>query len=176
MPVATVSSRQRLAAATLAASMVAIAGCSLGGGSSLPPFTDPATQTYNASTGVTLANMTRVNSSVYTQDVTVGTGRVVAAGDSVSVYYKGSLPSGYVFGARVRPDSALAAVLDTSLIKGWVTGLPGMKTGGTRKLVVGPESGFQYSVRLDATGQIIIIPSNSVLVFDVEVVRSVAKP
>ena len=177
MPVAIVGSRRLVSGVALAASTIAIVGCSLGGNSTLPPFTDPATQAYEASTGVTIANMTRVNSSVYTQDITVGTGRVIAVGDSLTVYYKGLLTSGYVFGSRARPDSSLAVVLDsTQLIRGWVNGIAGMKTGGTRKLVIGPESGYQYSVRTDATGQIIIIPSNSVLVFDVEAVRSGPKP
>ena len=57
-----------------------------------------------------------------------------------------------------------------------VNGIAGMKTGGTRKLVIGPESGYQYTARTDASGTIIIIPSNSVLIFDVEAVRSSPKP
>jgi FKBP-type peptidyl-prolyl cis-trans isomerase FkpA len=168
MPFAPVRSRRLVAGVALAASTLALTGCSLGGDTSLPPYTDPATQSYATATGVTIASMTRVNASVYTQDLTVGTGRVIAIGDSLSVYYKGSLVDGYVFGSRARPDSALAVVLDTTqLIKGWVNGIAGMKTGGTRKLVIGPESGYQYTARTDATGTLIIIPSNSVLIFDV---------
>ena len=177
MPIAIVRSRRLFTGVALAASTVAIASCSLGGNSSLPPFTDAATQTYDAATGVTITNMTRVNASVFTQDLTVGTGRVIAVGDSLNVYYKGFLTSGFVFGSRARTDSSLAVVLDTTqLIKGWVNGIAGMKTGGTRKLVIGPESGYQYTARTDASGTIIIIPSNSVLIFDVEAVRSSPKP
>lgn len=170
MPLVLVRSRRLATAIALAASTATLAGCSLGGEGSLPPYTDPATQTYAAATGVTsIASMTRVNEHVYTQDVVVGTGKVVATGDSIFVYYSGRLTGGFQFDARARPSTPFASVLDSvNLIKGWVAGLSGMRAGGTRRLVVGPESAYRYSTVRDVSGNI-VIPPNSVLVFDVEV-------
>ncbi|MBC7841096.1 MAG: FKBP-type peptidyl-prolyl cis-trans isomerase [Gemmatimonadaceae bacterium] len=176
MPPALVRSRRVAAAVALATSTLSFAGCSLGGDSTLPPFTDPATQTYAPITGVTIASMNRVNAQVYTQDVTVGTGRTVAKGDSISVYYVGRLTGGFEFDARARPSTPFSSVLDTvHLIKGWVNGLEGMKVGGTRRMAVGPESAYQYSTVRDQAGNI-VIPANSVLVFDVEVTEALARP
>ena len=167
----------RRAAVALALSGSAlITGCALGGDTALPPFTNPATVAYAASTGVTIATMTRIDSTVYFQDVVVGTGRTVAFGDSITAYYKGSLSSGSVFNSVARPGAPFTAVLDSTLIVGWRVGLPGMKTGGTRRLAVGPASAYRYSNVTDALTGALIIPSNSVLAFDVEIVSSVAKP
>ena len=176
MTSALVRSRTVIATLAVAASMAGIAGCSLGGDSTLPPYTNPATQTYDTSTHVTIAAMTRVDSQLYVSDVTVGTGRTVAYGDSITVYYTGKLAGGYAFSSQLRPTTALTVALDTvNLIKGWTLGLPGMKVGGTRRLVVGPGNGYGYSIRTDING-FVIIPSNSVLVFDVEVTSATPKP
>ena len=170
-----VRSRSVIATLAVAATIAGIAGCSLGGDSKLPPYTNPSTQVYDTSTRVNIATMTRVDSQLYVSDVTVGTGRTVAYGDSIAVYYSGKLAGGYAFQTLARPTAPLAASLDTlNLIKGWTLGLPGMKVGGTRRLVVGPGNGYGFSIRVDNNG-IVIIPSNSVLVFEVEVTRATPK-
>ena len=172
MPPASVRSR-RLAAAALAVAVLSVYGCSLDGGSTLPPVTDPATQTYDVSTGVTIANMTRVSEHLYTQDFVVGTGSTVAVGDSITVYYTGALTGGFQFNRRVAPGPVTAFRLDTlSVIKGWVGGIPGMRVGGKRKLVISPALGYGFNTARDNAGNI-LIPANSVLVFDVEIVSRI---
>jgi peptidylprolyl isomerase len=47
------------------------------------------------------------------------------------------------------------------VIEGWEQGLPGMKAGGVRKLVIPAELGYGDQSRGE-------IPANSVLIFDVE--------
>ena len=178
MPPVFVRSRLLIAGLGFAATTVGITACSLGGDTTLPPFTDPATQIYDTSTKVVIANMTRVNAQLFTSDVTVGTGRTVAYGDSVKAYYVGRLTGGYKFDSRARPDSTISVKLDTTsnIIKGWSLGIPGMKVGGVRRLVIGPENGYGYSTRTNDSGTIILIPSNSVLVFDVEIAAATPKP
>jgi len=153
----------------LVATAIAVGGCSLDGNSTLPPFSDPAVQTYDASTGVVIANMTRVNAQLYTQDLVAGTGRTVAVGDSITVFYSGRLSTGFQFDARVAPATPFSTVLaDTRLIAGWVDGLPGMKVGGTRRLVIGPALAYEFQPRAS-------IPPNSVLVFDVQVTAALPR-
>jgi FKBP-type peptidyl-prolyl cis-trans isomerase FkpA len=178
MPLAFVRPRLLVAGLGFAASAIGISACSLGGDTALPPYTDPATQVYDTSTKVVIANMTRVNAQLFTSDVTVGTGRTVTYGDSVKAYYAGRLVGGYKFDSRARPDSGIVVKLDTTsnIIRGWSLGLPGMKVGGVRRLVIGPENGYGYTTRTNDAGTIILIPSNSVLVFDVEVTAATPKP
>jgi FKBP-type peptidyl-prolyl cis-trans isomerase FkpA len=172
MPTALVRSRRLAAILGLAGTTLGLAGCSLAGDSTLPAFSDPATQTYAASTGVTISAMTRVSQHLYTQDLIEGTGRTVAVGDSISVYYTGRLNSGFQFDGRVAPSTPFATALDTTrLIRGWVGGLPGAKVGGTRRMVIGPALAYQYSTVRDNNGNV-IIPPNSVLVFDVQVTEA----
>jgi FKBP-type peptidyl-prolyl cis-trans isomerase FkpA len=172
MPPVSVRPRRR-AVLALAVTTVVLTACRLDGGSTLPPIADPATQTYDASTGVTISAMTKISPHLYTQDFVVGTGGTVAVGDSISVYYVGALVGGFQFDKRVAPSAPFAFRLDSNtVIKGWVGGLPGMRVGGKRKIVFSPALGYGYNVARDAVGNI-LIPANSVLVFDVEVTARV---
>jgi len=100
-------------------------------------------------------------------DTTVGTGAVAAAGDSITVNYVGSLTNGTVFDASANHGTTgftfnLGA---GQVIQGWDQGIVGMKEGGKRKLVI-PAS-MAYGDR--AVGN--IIPANSTLVFEVELLK-----
>jgi FKBP-type peptidyl-prolyl cis-trans isomerase FkpA len=173
MPSPFVRSRRLALFVGLTVTSLGASACSLAGENTLPPFSNPATQTYSPATGVNIANMTRLSEHLYTEDVIAGTGRVVAVGDSISVYYTGRLNSGFQFDGRVAPDSPFSTVLDTTrLIRGWVGGLPGARVGGTRRMVIGPALAYQYSTVRGQNGNV-IIPPNSVLVFDVQVVDAI---
>jgi FKBP-type peptidyl-prolyl cis-trans isomerase FkpA len=168
-----VRTRARLAIASVVA-LGAISACSLS--TTEPVVTDPATVTYDATTGVTLATMTKVSEQLYTKDSIVGTGRTVAIGDSIETFYNGRLSGGFSFDSRARPATGLVLQLDsTSVIRGWVQGIAGMKVGGSRKLVIGPALAYGFNTVRDQQGNL-VIPANSVLIFDVEVVRAVPRP
>jgi FKBP-type peptidyl-prolyl cis-trans isomerase FkpA len=183
MPLPFVSSRLRVVSAAVALLVsAALTGCNLK--TTEPLATDPATQSYASVTGVNIATMTRVNSQLYTQDLTVGTGRTVIQTDSLGVYYNGRLTGGFQFDARALPSTPFLFTLDTvrlvsgirtpGVISGWVQGIAGMKVGGKRKLVIGPQLGYGFNRVNDPSG-LALIPANSVLVFDVEVISSVPK-
>jgi FKBP-type peptidyl-prolyl cis-trans isomerase FkpA len=80
----------------------------------------------------------------------------VTENHTVTVTYTGYLVDGSTFetGTITRPLSALIA--------GWTLGVPGMKVGGKRRLVIGSNYGYGSNANGD-------IPPRSTLIFDVEV-------
>ena len=100
-------------------------------------------------------------------DEVVGSGAAAAASDSVTVNYVGSLTNGTVFDASANHGTTgftfnLGA---GQVIKGWDQGIVGMKEGGKRKLVI--PAALAYGDQ--AIGN--VIPANSTLVFEVELVK-----
>ncbi len=113
--------------------------------------------------GVDLSTMTRTNTGLYYKDLTVGTGAVVQAGQTVSAYYKGHFASGRMFDSRQAPAQPFVFILGVGgVIKGWDQGIPGMRVGGRRQLVIPASLAYGSEGRGD-------IPPNSVLVFEVEI-------
>ena len=100
-------------------------------------------------------------------DEVIGTGATAVAGDSVTVNYVGSLTDGKVFDASANHGTTgftfnLGA---GQVIKGWDQGIAGMKEGGKRQLVI-PAS-LAYGDQ--AVGG--VIPANSTLIFEVELLK-----
>ncbi len=115
-----------------------------------------------------------------TIDRKVGTGALAESGNPVAVHY-----TGYLYDAT-KPDNK-GKQFDSSfegkptkvpfgfivgagrVIKGWDEGVPGMKVGGQRTLIIPPDKG--YGER-GAGGA---IPPNATLIFDVELMSVVGK-
>jgi FKBP-type peptidyl-prolyl cis-trans isomerase len=121
------------------------------------------TTTQTSSTAMPIENVTQLQMT----DEIVGTGVTAAVGDSVTVNYVGSLTDGSIFDASANHGTQgftfnLGA---GQVIKGWDQGIVGMKEGGKRKLVI-PAS-LAYGDQ--AIGN--VIPANSTLVFEVELVK-----
>lgn len=96
-------------------------------------------------------------------DTKVGTGREVKPGDTITADYVGWLAdSGVIFDASKDHGGAQTFPL-SGVIAGWSQGIPGMKVGGTRRLMI--PAGLGYG----AQGSGSSIPPNSDLVFDVTV-------
>jgi FKBP-type peptidyl-prolyl cis-trans isomerase len=100
-------------------------------------------------------------------DLTLGKGAEVKAGDNIRVHYVGKLADGKEFDAsRKHSDKGLTFPIGVGrVIKGWDTGLLGMKVGGKRKLTIPPSLGY------GAMGHPPVIPPNSTLVFEVELLE-----
>lgn len=99
---------------------------------------------------------------VWYYDVQVGEGAPIATGDEVSVHFVGFLADGSKFTATDRKPYKFR-LGDNTVILGWEDGLPGMKVGGRRQLVVPAQLGYGEK----GSGP---IPPNAVLVFDITVV------
>lgn len=109
-------------------------------------------------------NITTMDNGLKIQDLKVGTGAQAKTGDTITVNYSGSLENGTVFDASAKHGGpAIFQIGVGQLIKGWDIGIPGMKIGGKRKLVVPPSLG--YGSQDVGNG---LIPPNSILIFEVE--------
>lgn len=94
----------------------------------------------NALKGKPLANFTPSTeriSEVKTEDLTVGTGaEVTSAQQTVTAHYTGArVVDGIVFESSKDSGKTFSSPL-SGLIKGWQTGMIGMKAGGVRRLTI----------------------------------------
>ena len=106
--------------------------------------------------------MVTMSDGLQTQDLTVGNGKEAKAGDTVTVNYLGTLENGTKFDSSYDRNQPFTTQIGVgAVIKGWDEGIPGMKIGGKRKLIVPAQLG--YGAQSAGT-----IPPNSVLVFEVE--------
>ncbi|MDB5254383.1 MAG: peptidylprolyl isomerase FKBP-type [Parcubacteria group bacterium] len=115
--------------------------------------------------GQTPITETSMQKGVEISQEVVGTGAVAEVGDTVSVNYTGTLQNGTVFDSSYSRNEPIVFVLGTGrVIRGWDEGVLGMKVGGKRHLTISPEYGYGAQT----VGP---IPANSVLNFDVELVK-----
>ncbi len=99
------------------------------------------------------------------QVVKEGTGATPKPTDLVQVHYKGTLPNGDVFDSSYERGEPAEFQLN-QVIPGWTEGLQLMKEGGKYKLFI--PSDLAYGPRSPEGS---IIPPNSPLVFDVELLK-----
>ena len=91
-----------------------------------------------------------------------GTGEELKSGRVAKLHYVGTLNDGTVFdSSRERGVPAEFALGSGNLIKGWEYGIPGMKVGEVRKLIIPPAMGYGAQDKEK-------IPPNSTLTFEVE--------
>lgn len=99
-----------------------------------------------------------------TWDVTEGSGNPVPVGGKVKVHYTGWLTDGTKFDSSHDRGTPIEFPLN-GVIRGWQEGIPGMKPGGVRRLLIPPALG--YGMR-GAPGA---IPPNATLVFEVQLLE-----
>ncbi|MCY1558568.1 FK506-binding protein [compost metagenome] len=97
-------------------------------------------------------------------DTVIGTGDEVQPSQTITAHYTGALvKDGTIF--QSSKDFGQPATFGLEqVIEGWTKGVPGMKVGGVRRLII-PSAQAYGSVRAAAN-----IPPNSDLVFDIELV------
>jgi peptidylprolyl isomerase len=109
-------------------------------------------------------NFVTKSDGVKVWDVTPGTGTAITTGSVFTAKYTGFLTDGTVFDSGTLNQTTL----DTAhLIPGFVSGLDGMKVGGTRRIVI--PANLAYGTNPPAGSK---IPPNSDLVFEVQLQSS----
>ena len=97
-------------------------------------------------------------------DLVPGTGDEVPVGATITAHYTGALVAdGTIFQSSHDFGRPISFGLN-QVIKGWTDGVPGMKIGGVRRLVIPAEQAY------GASSPAPNIPANSDLVFDIELV------
>jgi len=99
-------------------------------------------------------------------DVVIGDGAVVEIGDTITAHYTLWLWEDDELGTQLetsRPNNPFSAGIGVGqLIQGWDLGIPGMRVGGQRELLIGPALAY------GAGGQG-SVPPNATLFFEVEI-------
>ena len=98
------------------------------------------------------------------EDIVEGKGKAAKEGDNITVHYVGvNYSTGDQFDASWDNGQPVTFPLTKgSLIEGWIQGIPGMKVGGRRKLIIPPDLGY------GAQGSPPAIPPNETLVFVID--------
>ncbi len=116
--------------------------------------------------GQQLANFTpgQTVSELQIIDIVEGTGDVVPENATIEAHYTGAIiESGVIFQSSHDFGNPITFGLN-QVIEGWTKGVPGMKVGGTRRLLI--PAAQAYGSRSPSAN----IPPNSDLVFDIELV------
>ncbi len=116
----------------------------------------------NDQAGSKLDGFTPTTSIPYlqTKDLADGTGAEVKTSDTVTVNYTGAVAAtGTIFQSSYSTGQAATFSL-TEVIKGWQLGIPGMKVGGTRELLI--PAALAYGANPPSGSG---IPANANLVF-----------
>ena len=183
--------RKRTTLLSAVALAAAVAGCGSsstapgvqtapGAGATADPITTAASASSTSTTSTTSTSSTPLPAALKTKpkvtvpggpapkklvikDLIKGTGPAATASSTVSVQYVGVLyKGGKQFDASWNDGSGSPVSFPLSgVIKGWQQGIPGMKVGGRRELIVPPSLAYGSTAQSK-------IPANSTLVFIVD--------
>ncbi len=115
------------------------------------------------------------NMATTTNQEVLGELRVAQAEDIIVINYSGKLENGTEFDSSYKRNQPFVFQLGIGqVIKGWDESLVGVKKGDKKTLTITPDKGYGAE---DVKGQDgkIVIPKNSTLIFDVEVVEVISK-
>jgi FKBP-type peptidyl-prolyl cis-trans isomerase FkpA len=143
---------------------------------SAAPSPSPGADDFNAGAGLPV--ITLPDGLKYI-DLTVGTGTAAKTGDNISVQYTGWLASnGRMFDSSRQPGRSPFSLQigRGQVIPGWDEGIPGMKVGGKRKLIIPSALAYGTQGQSDQTTGAVIIPPNATLVFEVELLSTAPGP
>lgn len=109
-------------------------------------------------------HITKHSSGIYYEIIDPGGGAVPTRESMVTVGYTGKFLNGRTFDQNTGYKKKL-----TELIEGWQIGIPLIKKGGRIKLIIPSAYGYGCNPKKDPYGNV-LIPGNSVLYFDVNLI------
>jgi FKBP-type peptidyl-prolyl cis-trans isomerase len=136
----------------------------------------PGTDDFNAGAGLPV--VTYPDGLKYV-DLKVGTGDVAKSGDNVTVQYTGWLSTGGKPFDTSRQEGRGPFTVQIgrgNVIAGWDEGIPGMKVGGKRKLIIPGPLGYGAQGQTNQQTGEVIIPPNATLIFQVELLSVAPGP
>ena len=120
-------------------------------------------------------NKNMENTNATTTDQVMGESKAAEAGDVIVINYSGKLTDGTEFDSSYKRGQPFVFQVGLGqVITGWDEGLIGAKRGDKKTLTITPDKGYGAEDVKGSDGKI-IIPKNSTLIFDVEVVDVIAK-
>lgn len=106
------------------------------------------------------------NSGLVIEDEVVGDGAAAEVGSTIVVNYRGTLEDGTEFDSSYGREPATFPLGMDYLIAGWEQGIPGMKVGGKRKLIIPADLAYG-----DTGVPAIGIPGGATLYFEIELLE-----
>jgi FKBP-type peptidyl-prolyl cis-trans isomerase len=99
-----------------------------------------------------------------------GDGRKPTADDRVRTHYAGTFIDGTPFDSSIERGQPFESFMSGGVIPGWIEALKNMKTGGKWRIFIPPELAYGEQ----GVGE--IIPANSVLIFEMELLEILESP
>ena len=121
-------------------------------------------QKYLADSGLTA---TQTCSGAFYNIISQGTGAAPTPCSYITAKYVGKLADGSKFDST-ETGATFSSYLG-NLVRGWVNTLPYLKAGGKIRMYIPPTIGYGSVERKNNAG-VVVIPANSMLVFDVDLV------
>lgn len=126
----------------------------------------PESITFAPQLQVDISAMQRTSTGVYYRDLAVGEGPQIRRGHTVQVHFAGFLPDGTQIDAVAPPSAPVQFEMGAGrVIRGWESGMLGMRAGGQRQLVI--PAAQAYGGR-----RVGLVPPNSNLVFVIKLVSA----
>lgn len=120
-------------------------------------------------------NATKLPSGMYYQNLTQGTGEKPVLGDTVRVHYTGNIIYSYVFDSSKFRDAPFQLIVGASgagsVISGWTIALLDMRVGERGVFYIPSYLAYGSAGFRDRITQLLTVPPNSILVFDMELVQ-----
>jgi FKBP-type peptidyl-prolyl isomerase-like protein len=112
-------------------------------------------------------------------DLKVGGGATVTTGENATVQYTGWFTSGgkpFDTSRQAGRTPFTVQIGAGKVIAGWDEGIPGMRVGGKRKLIVPGDLAYGPNGQTDPNTGAVIIPGNATLIFEVELISVAPGP
>ena len=138
----------------------------------LPLATPKLTATWASFTTGSNLSPTTLTDGLQIRDVRVGTGTAAQAGDALTVRYIMWLSNGKQADSSDAEGEPFKFTLGTGMvIQGWDEGVPGMRVGGMRRLVIPPGLAYGAAGTAYPSGAY-VVPPNTTLVFMIELLSA----